>query len=161
VVGPGGLEEVLDMGGRVANAAANAVAALTKGDQTLAKSLIIQDAAIDSMQREVETKAIETIARRQPFAVDLRELASAFHIVNDLERIGDLAKNIGKRAPVMEAAPPAELLRRIGRVSVRVLRPLTLYEFDFEGTHSGSYEPSLSLPVRESSSEAELKTYGT
>src|SRR6266536_6213211 len=44
-------------------------------------------AEIDSMQREVETKAIETIARRQPLAVDLRELVSAFHIVNDLERI--------------------------------------------------------------------------
>jgi phosphate transport system protein len=118
--------EVIEMGNQVEKSVGDAIAALTKSDLDLARSLVDLDARIDSMQREVETKAIETIARRQPFAVDLRELASAFHIVNDLERIGDLSKNIGKRALVMEAAPPAKLLRRIGRVSVPVLNQLRL-----------------------------------
>src|SRR5262249_59175260 len=84
------------------------------------------DAKIDSMQREIETKAIETIARRQPLAVDLRELVGAFHIANDLERIGDLAKSICKRALVMDSAPPSKLLRGIRRVSVPVLNQLGL-----------------------------------
>jgi phosphate transport system protein len=83
------------------------------------RPLIGLDAKIDSMQREIETKAIETIARHQPLAVDLRELVSAFHIVNDLERIGDLAKSICKRALVMDSAPPSKL-------SVPVLNQLGL-----------------------------------
>jgi phosphate transport system protein len=117
---------VMEMGGRVQKSAQDAVTALTKGDLDLAKTLIDLDATIDSMQRDVETKAIETIARRQPFAVDLRELVSALHIVNDLERIGDLAKNICKRTLVMEAPPPAESLRGIKRVSRAALNQLGL-----------------------------------
>jgi phosphate transport system protein len=50
------------------------------------------------LQREVEESAILTIARRQPLAVDLRETISAIRVSGDVERIGDLAKNIGKRA---------------------------------------------------------------
>ena len=52
---------------------------------------------IDALQREIEEKAILTIARRQPMAQDLREIMAAIHIANDLERVGDLAKNTAKR----------------------------------------------------------------
>lgn len=118
--------QVIDMGGRVRTAVENGIMALAERDLDLAPSLIGLDAEIDSMQREVETKAIETIARRQPLAVDLRELVSAFHIVNDLERIGDLGKNICKRVLIMDAAPAAKLLRGIKRVSIPVLNQLGL-----------------------------------
>ena len=49
------------------------------------------------LQREIEEKAILTIARRQPMAIDLRDIVGALRVSNDLERIGDLAKNIAKR----------------------------------------------------------------
>ncbi len=118
--------QVIDMGGRVRTAVGNGIMALAERDLDLAQTLIGLDAEIDSMQHEIETKVIETIARRQPLAVDLRELVSAFHIVNDLERIGDLVKNICKRALIMDAAPPAKLLRGIKRVSTPVLNQLEL-----------------------------------
>jgi phosphate transport system protein len=116
--------EVLGMGRRVEKFVMDAVNALTTRDTERAKQLIALDSAIDSMQRDIETRAIETIARRQPLAVDLRELVSAFRIVSDLERIGDLAKNLCKRTILMEASPPTRLLRRIDRVAVPVLDQL-------------------------------------
>jgi phosphate transport system protein len=67
----------------------------------LATNIIATDARIDSLQREIEEKAILTIARRQPLAVDLREIVGALRVSNDLERIGDLAKNIAKRVAVV------------------------------------------------------------
>ena len=50
------------------------------------------------LQREVEEQAILTIARRQPVAIDLREIIGAIRVAGDLERVGDLAKNIAKRS---------------------------------------------------------------
>jgi len=118
--------EVTDMGDRVEKAVRDAVGALTKCDLDVAETVIRLDAEIDSRQRKIETNVVETIARRQPFAVDLRELVGAFHIVNGLERIGDLAKSICKRALIMEGTPPAKLLRGIQRVSTPVLHQLGL-----------------------------------
>jgi phosphate transport system protein len=59
--------------------------------------VIAADAGIDRLQREIEEKAVLTIARRQPMAVDLRGIVAALRIANGLERIGDYAKNIAKR----------------------------------------------------------------
>ena len=60
--------------------------------------MIASDLRLDIMQRDIEERAVLTIARRQPLAVDLRELISAIRLASDIERIGDLAKNISKRA---------------------------------------------------------------
>jgi phosphate transport system protein len=79
---------------------------LAHRDLDLPECQVEFDRVIDSRQREIETKVIETMACRQPFAVDLRELVSAFHIVSDLERIGDLAKNICKRVMIVDMPPP-------------------------------------------------------
>jgi phosphate transport system protein len=54
------------------------------------------------LEREIEEKAILTIARRQPMAIDLRALVSAIRIASDIERIGDLAKNVGKRVVAID-----------------------------------------------------------
>jgi phosphate transport system protein len=116
--------EVIEMGALVRQSTTSAVQALTRWDLELAQSPIALDFTIDSMQREIETKAVETIARRQPVAVDLRELVSAFHIVCDLERIGDLAKSICKRVVMIDTAPPAKLLKGIRRVSAPVMHQL-------------------------------------
>jgi phosphate transport system protein len=79
------------------------VDALSRHDAVLAQSVIAQDVKIDLLQREIEEKAILTIARRQPMAVDLRDVVGALRVSNDLERIGDLAKNIAKRVMVLDS----------------------------------------------------------
>ena len=56
---------------------------------------------IDVLERQIEEKAILTIAKRQPMARDLREIMVAIRVASDLERIGDLAKNTAKRAHAM------------------------------------------------------------
>jgi phosphate transport system protein len=74
-----------------------ATEALMKRDNALARQVIAADDRIDALQREIEEKAITTIARRQPMAIDLREIVGALRISNELERVGDLAENVAKR----------------------------------------------------------------
>jgi phosphate transport system protein len=88
---------IAEMGGLAEQQIADAVDALSKRDMMLAQQIIDADRDIDALQREIEEKAVLTIARRQPMAVDLREILAALRVSNDLERIGDLAKNIAKR----------------------------------------------------------------
>lgn len=80
---------------------ASAAEALIKRDIALAQHVISADDRIDALQRDIEEKAITTIARRQPMAVDLREIVGALRISNDLERVGDLAENIAKRVMLL------------------------------------------------------------
>jgi phosphate transport system protein len=93
---------VAEMGGMAEKQIGDAVDALSTHDITLAARTIALDDKIDHLQREIEEKAILTIARRQPMAVDLREIVGALRVANDLERIGDLAKNIAKRVSALD-----------------------------------------------------------
>src|SRR6516165_6082252 len=86
-----------EMGGLAERQIAEAIEALTTRDSERAWRVINTDAAIDKLQRAIEERAVETIARRQPVAVDLRDVLGILRIAAELERIGDLAKNIGKR----------------------------------------------------------------
>jgi phosphate transport system protein len=90
--------EIVEMGNRTEKQVSNAMDALLSKNVNLARDVKTADGAIDELQRAIETKAIETIARRQPLAIDLREIVGALRIATDLERIGDLASNIAKRA---------------------------------------------------------------
>jgi phosphate transport system protein len=118
-------QELRDITGRVVESAAlagdllaRAVAALAKMDAAVARAVIADDRRIDQMQREVEERAILMIARRQPMARDLREIVAAFRIANDVERIGDLAKNIAKRVVALQGQPqPAELIDGLQRMA--------------------------------------------
>jgi phosphate transport system protein len=89
--------KIAEMGGIAEKMLSDAVTALVRRDTPLAQSVIASDPRLDILQREIEDRAIYTIARRQPLAIDLREIVSALRISGDLERIGDLAKNIAKR----------------------------------------------------------------
>jgi phosphate transport system protein len=88
---------VAQMGGFAQKQVTDAIDALTRRDVDLARQVITADATVDALQRQIEEKSIATIALRQPMAVDLRALVAMMRIANDLERVGDLAKNIGKR----------------------------------------------------------------
>lgn len=112
---------------------ADAVEALVKRDAALAKRVIAADDQIDALQREIEEKVVVTIARRQPMAVDLREIVGALRISNDLERIGDLAESIAGRVllltdelPINEAT--LQLQRMVQLVLGQLTRVLQSYE---------------------------------
>ena len=104
--------KVAEMGGLAEREVAESVHALARRDNELARKVIAADAQIDALQLEIEEKAILTIARRQPMAVDLREVVGALRVANDLERIGDLAKNIGKRVLALSGEFPSQKVIR-------------------------------------------------
>lgn len=90
--------KIAEMGGIAEKMLVDAMDALAKLDIELAHRVVSSDSRLDKLQREVEDQVVRTIIRRQPMAVDLRELMASIHIAGDLERAGDLAKNIAKRA---------------------------------------------------------------
>jgi phosphate transport system protein len=91
----------------------DSAAALADSDIGRAQSVILADIRLNALQRSLEESAIYTIARRQPMGVDLREVVGAVRVSTDLERIGDLAKSIARRATKVLGAPNA-LRGRIG-----------------------------------------------
>ena len=113
---------VAEMGHLVEKQIADSLDALANRDAELGQRAITADPVIDALQHEIEEKAVLTIARRQPMAIDLREIIGAVRIANDLERVGDLAKNIGKRVlPLSEDLHPANLILGIERMGELVL----------------------------------------
>ena len=89
-----------------------AVTALVNSDLDLAQRVVADDLILDASQREIDDKAIVLIAKRQPMAGDLREIVGAMRIATDLERVGDLGKNIAKRVvAVAETRQPVKLYR--------------------------------------------------
>jgi phosphate transport system protein len=116
---------VAQMGGLAEAQFANAIEAIAKRDGKLAEAAIGSDERVDRIQQTIEELALKLLALRQPMAVDLRATLAAIKIANELERIGDLAKNIGKRALVLNREPPIRLtqsLARMGRQSLAQLK---------------------------------------
>jgi len=110
---------IAQMGGLVERLLGQSFDALNRRDPKLAEAAIASDKAIDALQREIDDHAVLVIAKRQPVADDLRHIMAGLKIAADLERIGDFAKNIAKRAlaiageiaPVWNSASPRELKR--------------------------------------------------
>lgn len=96
----------------------DAVRALLHADWSLAQRVIDQDRRLDALRTELSTAAATVIARRQPLATDLGEVLATFRIAEDLERIGDLAKNIAKRATAVASSFfPEDIVTRLDRLS--------------------------------------------
>ena len=114
--------KVAEMGGLAERQIADAIQALTDRDTDLAEHVIATDPTIDAMQHEIEEKAVLTIARRQPMAVDLREIVGAMRVCNDLERIGDHAKHVAKRVVALDLdLHPQRLIRGVEQMTSLVL----------------------------------------
>src|SRR5436190_3284023 len=113
---------IAEMGGLAERQIVEVIEALTRRDIERARRSVAADAAIDALQRSIEERAVETIARRQPMAIDLRGVVGVLRISNDLERIGDLAKNIGKRVIALDGG---DIARRSMR-GVRHMASLAL-----------------------------------
>lgn len=86
------------MGGLAEQLLGRAFEALEQRNPQLAESAAASDKLIDDLQRQLEEQVVVMIARRQPMASDLRQILAVLKVASDLERIGDLAKNIAKRA---------------------------------------------------------------
>jgi len=118
-------DKLAEMGGLCEKLVAESIDALLRRDTPLAKRVIEWDRSIDRLQNEVEENAIRTIARRAPVAIDLREVVAALRIANDLERIGDLAKNIAKRVVALEGQfQPPKLAGGVAHISDLTLAQL-------------------------------------
>jgi phosphate transport system protein len=113
------------MGGLVEKALAGALASVSRRDADLARTVIAGDPEIDELQRSVERQIMRLLALRQPMARDLRQTLSALKLAGDLERIGDLAKNIAKRAIIIIEHEPAAVTRsidRMGKLAANLLK---------------------------------------
>jgi phosphate transport system protein len=104
-------KRIAAMGGHAERMVEQAVAALVNADQGLARKVIQDDLVLDEGQREIDDKAIIIIARRQPMATDLREIVGAIRISADIERVGDLGKNVAKRVASVDGRQPNSLFR--------------------------------------------------
>jgi phosphate transport system protein len=118
--------KIAKMGGLAEKVLGQSFDALDRRDPDLAANTIGEDEEIDQLQREIEEQAVVMIARRQPMAYDLRQIMAALRISSDLERIGDLGKNIAKRAvAVVTEQQPKQLmmgLRHMGELSLNQLK---------------------------------------
>jgi phosphate transport system protein len=113
------------MGGLVEQQLDQAIDALSRRDTALADRVIQHDEKVDVLERQIEERAILTIAKRQPMARDLREIMVAIRVSSDLERIGDLAKNTAKRTHAMSESLPRKLMSgvtRMGRLAQEELK---------------------------------------
>ncbi len=113
------------MGGLAEDQLARAIEALAKRDTEAADRIITADDKIDALELTIEEKAILVIAKRQPMASDLRDIMVAIRVASDLERIGDLAKNIAKRTLAIAENHPRRIvngLLRMGKLALGQLK---------------------------------------
>lgn len=105
------------MGGMAESALTRAAEALVKRDAALASDVVHDDVKIDEIEQEINIAATRVLALRQPVADDLRAVISSLRISSDLERIGDLSKNIAKRTMALSHTPPMGAVHTIARMA--------------------------------------------
>jgi phosphate transport system protein len=119
-------KKIAQMGGLAEHILGKSFDAIERRDPMLAELVVKSDKQIDTLEREIEDQVISMIARRQPMANDLRHVMAAVRITGDLERIGDLAKNIAKRAlAIAHESHPKPLmtgLRHMGELALAQLK---------------------------------------
>ncbi|MCC7267911.1 MAG: phosphate signaling complex protein PhoU [Caulobacteraceae bacterium] len=109
--------EVARMGGLAEAQVADAIGIIVKRDPHTAEQVVARDTRLDELHADIEDRAIRLIALRQPLANDLRRTVCAMKIAGELERCGDLAKNIAKRTLALaDADPMLPLSRSIERM---------------------------------------------
>ena len=136
--GPGGSDEagrtlggeldtlrgtICEMGGLAEAAIREAMEALVRRDSEAAAEVVRRDKRIDTLEAEIEARAVEIIGRCAPMADDLREAVAALKIASIVERIGDYAKNIAKRVPRVEESRirPISLLPEMARIAAEMV----------------------------------------
>ena len=118
---------VLLMGGLVEKQIERAVRACTRLDLSLASQVLSDETVVNSLHMQVDLLCNQIIARRQPIAVDLREVIASIHTVNDLERVGDEAKKIVIKARSLQHVAsihslPLRSIEQMGEVASTMAR---------------------------------------
>jgi phosphate transport system protein len=131
---------IAQMGGLAEAQLAAAIEAIAKRDTSRAEDAVGGDKRIDELQADIENRALKLLALRQPMAVDLRETLGAIKIASELERIGDLAKNIAKRAIVLNREPPIRLTQSLARMGRQTLSQLKLVLDAYSDRDAGGAE---------------------
>jgi phosphate transport system protein len=156
--------KIAEMGGLAEQQVAASMEALSARDVARAQAIIATDLRLDTLEREIEERAVSMIARRQPMALDLRDIVGAIHIANDLERVGDLAKNTAKRVFAMDGhriVPPVQVgLQHIAELSLSQLKDvLDAYAARSESAARSVWERDDALDALHTSLFRELLTY--
>ena len=122
---------LIKLGGLVESQLKNAIKSLSDKDTSLADQVINDDNKIDDLEKEIHELIYKVIAMRQPIAIDLRTVLSAVTIAKDLERMGDHATNVAKRAAdlkiYMPDSPIAEILKMASEVQLSITKVLDAY----------------------------------
>ena len=132
---------IAEMGGLAEAQLSRAVESLVRRNSELATQVVQDDKRIDALETEVGQMTVRMLALRQPMAQDLREVVAAIKIASDIERIGDYAKNIAKRAIVLSAiAPmkPAASIPRMSQLALSIIKDVldAYIEKDAEGARA-------------------------
>ena len=125
---------VAQMGGLAEAQLQAAIEALVSRDAEQAARVVQNDARIDQLERQISTQTVRMLALRQPMAVDLREIVAAIKISSDIERIGDYAANVAKRAIALTQSPPMRPvggIARMGRLVQQIIKDI----LDAYGAH--------------------------
>ena len=116
---------IVQMGSLAEAELEGAITALNRRDTALAQSIVGSDSRLDELEHEVANLAVRVLALRQPMASDLREIVSALKISSDLERMGDYAANVAKRAIALSQLPavkPAGSIPRMARLVQAIIK---------------------------------------
>jgi phosphate transport system protein len=109
-------DDVLRLGAQVEEALERAGRALVDRDPDLADRVRWDDAAVNELQRQINTEITTLIATQAPVARDVRELLALYHAAAELERMGDYAVNIAKLAQQLASEPETPILKQIPRM---------------------------------------------
>jgi phosphate transport system protein len=113
---------ILRMGGIAESQLASAIQAVARRDGELAERVVQMDVQIDQLADEVDALCTKLLALRQPMAVDLRGIVAGIKLAAEIERIGDYAKNVAKRALTLNLAPAVPAAQSVPRVGALVQR---------------------------------------
>jgi len=120
------IRRIAEMGGIAERMVSESVTALVNSDVALSQKVISEDLVLDEAERQIGEKAVLIIAKRQPMASDLRDIIGSIRIAADLERVGDMAKNIAKRVIAVQGmAQPKKLVYGLEHLSELALTQLT------------------------------------
>lgn len=119
------IAKISEMGGNAESMVARSVTGLLTADKGLGQSVVADDKLLDALQEEVDNHVVLLIAKRQPMAQDLREAIGALRMATDLERVGDLGKNIARRSfQIEENVPPKKFQRGLQHLTNVTLEQL-------------------------------------
>lgn len=116
--------DILRMGGIAESMINDGCRAVVSGDPALAEAAAARDDMLDDLEAEIERRVVRLLALRQPLAADLRIVVAGLKVSSDLERIGDLSKNIAKRTPSLSQHRMAPAMKGVDRMSRSVAAQL-------------------------------------